>query len=712
MTQVKTHISRRSFFKSTAVVGGGMLLGFNWLTACMPEEAITEALVLPDEWFRINAHIRIGDNGVVTIMSPNPEIGQNVKTSMPMVVAEELDIDWKRVVVEQAPLNDVFERQVAGGSQSIRQSWMGLRKAGATARHMLVAAAAARWGVDPSECTTSKGVISSPGGETLRYEEVATEAAGMEVPEEVRMKEPSEFTLIGTEVGNVDIMPIITGKPLFGIDTVKEGMQYAVAMRPPAFGQKLVSFDDTETRKVRGVTDVVQFGGNKIAVLANSTWAAIKGKKALRAQWAIDTPLESTAKHDEQLLPLLDKPAEEPIRMDGDVKQAFAEADQVVERIYEVPFLPHNPMEPMNFYADVREDVVELEGPTQTPASARRDVARVLDRDPSGINLMMTRQGGGFGRRLYNDFAEEAAEISSLAKKPVQLIFTREDDMMAGIYRPMTKYKLRAAIKDGQITGYHLTEAAVSRHMYDLIANFFPAGCLPNIRVEAHAIESNITTGAWRSPHTNSHAFAEQTFFDELAELLNLDPVQMRLDLLEKAKEAGEDANLAYEPERMQGVIRLAAEKSNWGKAPEGVFQGFAVYYCHNSYAAEVADVILKDGKPVLQKIHCAVDCGIVVNPLAARNQAQGGVIDGIGHALYSELTFVDGQPSSNNFDTYRLIRISEAPEVEIHFVKNEIDPTGLGEPPFPPAAPAFANAVYKATGKRLYKQPFVKELE
>lgn len=713
MKSVKTHISRRSFFKSTVIAGGGMLLGFNWLTACMREEEAAKALTLPDDWFDINAFIKIGNNGVVTIMAPNPEIGQNVKTSMPMIVAEELDVDWNLVIVEQAALNtDAFTRQVAGGSQSIRQGWDGLRKAGATARHMLVAAAAAKWGISPADCTTSLGMITGKDGQKIGYGEIATEAACMEIPEEVALKESSQYKIIGTGRGNVDIDKIITGQPLFGIDTKIEGMAYAAALRPPAFGQKLASFDDSEARKVKGVTDVVRFG-NKIAVLADSTWAAMKGKRALRAQWAADTPLESTAEHDKEMLALLDKPAKEAMRKDGDVDKAFQEAGQVIERVYEAPFMAHNPMEPMNFFADVRDDKIELIGPTQTPSSAREEVAELLGRPETDITLMMTRQGGGFGRRLYNDFALEAAEISSLAKRPVQLIFTREDDMTAGTYRPATKYKMRAAIKDGQITGYRITEAAINNHFYDSVAHYFPAGIFPNFLAEAHAIESNITTGAWRAPHTNFHAFADQAFFDELAEALQQDPVQMRLDLLEKAKAVAEkDDRIPYSPERLQGVIRLAAEKGKWGKAPKGVFQGFAAYYCHNSHVAELAEVILKDGKPVLKKIYAAIDCGIVVNPLAARNQAEGAIIDGIGHAMYAELTFSGGQPSSSNFDTYRLIRISEAPEIEIHFVENDIAPTGLGEPPLPPAAPAFANAVYKATGKRLYKFPLGKELE
>ena len=710
---VKTHINRRSFFKSTVLVGGGMLLGFNWLTACKREEALEEALALPSEWFDINAFLKIGDNGVVTILSPNPEIGQNVKTSMPMIVAEELDVNWKNVLVEQAPLNtEAFSRQVAGGSQSIRQSWEGLRKAGATARQMLVNAAAKRWEVDPAACTTSDGVVSGPDGQRLTYGEVASEAALLEVPEEVALKNVSDFKIVGTGRGNVDIDAIITGKPLYGLDTKREGMQYAVVLRPPAFGQKLVSYDDSAARAVSGVADVIRFG-DKVAVLANSTWAAMKGKKALQARWETGSPAESTAEHDRILRELLDQDSQEPRREDGDVQKAFAEADQVLERVYEAPFLPHNCLEPMNFFADVRDDRVELLGPIQTPGGTRRRVAQLLEREESTVSVDMTRMGGGFGRRLYGDFALEAAEISKLAQKPVQVVYTREDDMSAGIYRPASKYKIRAAVKNGRVTGYRLHEAAVNSNMYGLIPHFFPAGAIPNYRVDTLQFDSNITTGAWRAPYTNFLAFAEQSFFDELSELMGADPVQLRLDLLENAKPvAAADERIEYSPERLQGVIRLAAEKAGWGKAPEGVFQGFSAYYSHNTHVAEVAEVVMSGGQPRIQKIFCAIDCGIVVNPLAARNQAEGGIIDGIGHAMYGELTFRDGLPSANNFDRFRLIRMTEAPEIEIHFVESDIAPTGLGEPPLPPAGGAVANAIYRATGKRLYKQPFYKELE
>lgn len=703
-------MNRRAFFKVTGAAGGGMLFGFSFLASCTrPEEIAEEVLEMPSQWFEVNGFCSIGDNGVVTIQSPNPEIGQNVKTSMPMIVAEELDVAWKNVIVEQGVLNtDVFHRQVAGGSQSIRFGWEELRTAGATARQMLINAAAQQWGVDPSECTTKEGMIYGPTDQTAGYGEVASLAATLDVPEEVELKDPKDFTIIGQATGNVDMKPMITGQPLFGYDTKREGMKYVCVLRPPAFGQKLVSFDDTAARGVKGVLDVVQFG-DKVAVLATSTWPAMKGKKALRAEWSQDSEAESTAMHDQILSDLLNKAENEPLRNDGDVEAAFREADEVVERIYESPFLPHNCMEPMNFFAHVTDEKVELHGPIQTPAGTRRGVAEMLEREESEVSVSMSRMGGGFGRRLYGDFALEAAEISSLTKEPVLVVYTREDDMTAGIYRMAIKYKIEASVKDGEITGYRLSEAAVNSNMYGLIPNFFPAGAIDNYQVRAHAYDSNITTGAWRAPYTNFLAFAEQSFFNELAEKLEKDPVEMRLALLEKAKPVAEaDEKIEYSPARMQGCIRLVADKAGWGKKGSDVYQGLSAYYSHNTHVAEIAEVVMENGSPVVKKVYCAVDCGIVINPEGAINQIEGGVIDGIGHAMYGNLTFANGIPSADNFNTFRLIRNAEAPEVEVHFVDSQESPTGLGEPGLPPAGGAIAEAIYQATGKRMYKQPFI----
>ena len=707
MTLIKTKYNRRSFLKVSAASTGGLMIGFSWAVSCSPTPRAIEKAP-PSDWFDINAFLSIADNGQVTIMSPNPEIGQNVKTSMPMVVAEELDVDWTNVIVKQAGLNtEAFTRQVAGGSQSIRKSWHGLRMAGATAKQMLVNAASQRWNVDPSTLTTAKGTITNANGDQLSYAEVASLAATLEVPVEVTLKDPKDFKIIGTDRGNVDMENIITGKPLFGIDTQREGMQYAVVLRPPAFGMKLKSFQDEAARKVKGVTDVVPFG-DKIAVLATSTWAAMKGQKALDAEWQKAGSLEDTDYHDRTMLALLDKKSSEPRRKDGNATGQFKTADKVVERTYEAPFLPHNCLEPMNFFAHVTDENVELYGPIQTPERTRTRVAELLGRDKSEISIGLSRMGGGFGRRLYGDFVLEAAEISDKVKKPIQLLFTREDDMTAGIYRPGSKYKFKAALKEGQMTAYHLV--GVGANMRNATReNNWPAATLDHYLVESHSLESNITTGAWRAPITNFLAYAEQSFIDEVAEELGQDPVQFRLGLFKRAKD-NPVGKLEYDVDKFVNVIELAAEKSGWGQKQDGIYKGFSAYYSHNTYVAEVAELVLERNKPKVTKMTVAIDCGIVVNPIAAENQAIGGVIDGIGHALFGDFSFVNGQPQAKNFDRYRLIRMKEAPEVNIHFVKSQDDPTGLGEPTLPPAGGAVANAIYAATGKRLYKQPFTKQ--
>jgi isoquinoline 1-oxidoreductase beta subunit len=508
-------------------------------------------------------------------------------------------------------------------------------------------------------------------------------------------------------------------------------MVYASVLRPPIFGQKLESFDASEAKKINGVLDVITIGEkvrkyiqlgkknwtfklsetDKVVVIAENTWAAIKGKKALSAIWLDDTKLESTEDHNNILTKILDTKKSNIRREDGNVEKAFSTADKVVEKTYHSPFLPHNCMEPMNFYADVTADKIHLVGPVQTPEYAAAVVADMLGYDANNVHLEMTRMGGGFGRRLYGDFVYEAAEISAVIKKPVKLISTREDDMTTGIYKPSVKYRIKAALKDGKVTSYHLKEAAIGSNMYGSIPNFFPAGCIPNYKVETGNYKSNITTGAWRAPYTNFLAFAEQSFFDELAIELNVDPIQLRIDLLQNVKET-DDKRIEYSGQRMEDTIKLVREKANWGKTPEGVYQGFAAYYSHNTHVAEIAEIQLKNGLPIIKKVTVAVDCGVVVNPSGARNQVEGGVLDGIGHAMYADFSFKNGKPEYENFDSYRLIRMNETPQVEVHFVKNNLSPTGLGEPGLPPAGGAVSNAINAALGKRMYKQPFVKELK
>lgn len=707
-----------------------MLIGFNLFTACKPK-AEMPIDISKLSYNDFNAFIKISDEGMVTIFAPNPEIGQGVKTSMPMLIAEELDVPWKHVNVVQGKLDtNNYTRQIAGGSQSIRFGWEPLRQTGATARQMLVNAAAAKWGVDPSECTASQGVITNAAGETMGYGAVVKEAAVLEVPENIGLKDPKDFKIIGTDAQNVDIDKIISGKPLFGLDYKEEGMLYASVLRPPAFGKVLESFDATEAKAMPGVVDVITIGEkardllngeganwtvrlsdtDKVVVIANSTWEAMKAKKAIKAVWKDSSTLESTDFQDKQLLGLLDGKEFNTLRKDGDVSKAFASADQILERTYESPFLPHNCMEPMNFYANVTDQKIHLVGPIQTPEHSAAAVASMLGRDVEDIELEMTRMGGGFGRRLYSDFVTEAAEISDAIRKPVKMVSSREDDMTTGVYRPAIKYRIKASIKNGEISGYHLKEAAINSNMYGLIPNFFPAGTLENYQVDVAKYDSNISTGAWRAPYTNFLSFAEQSFFDELAEVLDKDPVQMRLDLLQKVKDT-DDERIEYSGQRMEDVINLVVEKSGLRTPKDGVYQGFCAYYCHNTHIAEVADVVIENNQPVVKKVTVAVDCGVVVNPLGALNQIEGGVIDGIGHSMYGNLTFKEGMPESNNYNTYRLIRMNEAPVVETHFVKNTLSPTGLGEPTLPPAGAAIAIAINKATGNRLYQQPFIQQL-
>lgn len=724
MTAVKTTYNRRSFLQSSAAAGGGLMLGFSWLASCSPTEE--EIRMMPSEWFDINAFLKVGDTGIVTIMSPNPEIGQNVKTAMPMIVAEELDIAWKDVIVEQAPLDGVkFERQLAGGSQSIRHGWQALRMAGATARRMLLESAAKQLEVPVSELTTKEGIITHKGSDrSLGYGEVASAAAGITVPEEIELKDPKDFTIIGTSQKNVDGEKIITGKPLFGIDTDRPGMKIAMIEHPPAFGMKIKSLDDSAAKAMPGIIDVFTINAKPegvelqwsdvnnfpetVAVVGESTWKVMQAKKALKIEWEVDDKLESSADHERTLNELLSKSSPKPARKDGDPDAAFQNAAKVVERTYSAPFLAHNTMEPMNFFADVKADKAELVGPIQTPEFLSKTISALCGLPEDKVSIMMTRMGGGFGRRLYGHFGSEAALISKQIGAPIKLVYTREDDMTQGCYRPSYKVTYRAALdEDNKLTAWHVRGAGT--HGSPLFPNRYPAGAVENYLAENQTKESNISTGAWRAPKSNFIACAEQSFLDEVAEAAGKDPIDFRLELFDQAIAEPTGEKNDYDAERYAGVLKLVKEKSGWGSTGPGVHRGVSAYYCHNSYVAQVVDVVLEDGQPKVTKVHCAVDCGIVINPGSARNQIEGGIVDGIGHAMYSGLSFKDGKPQQSNFNTYRLIRMPEAPiEIETHFVDNGIDPTGLGEPSLPPIAAALANAMYQATGERKYDQPFM----
>lgn len=729
MTLIKTTYNRRSFIKSSALAGGGMVIGFSWLASCNPTpEQVSN---IPKEWFDINGFLKIGDNGMVTIMSPNPEIGQNVKTSMPMIVAEELDTDWNNVIVEQAPLNtDIFQRQLAGGSQSIRAGWQGLRMAGATARHMLIAAAAKAWQVPASEITTAAGIIThKASNKSAGYGEMASSAATMTVPEEVSLKDIKDFVIIGTDRTNVDGPNLVTGKSLFGIDIQEEGMLIAMIIHPPAFGLTYKSMDAESVKSMPGIKDVFPIdvypegvekqwsdGGaidKLVAIVGETTWQCMQAKKALNVEWEKTSTLESTEGHNEDITKLLNTSSKEPARKDGDVASAFKKSAQIIERTYSAPFLAHNTMEPMNFYADVTGERAILNGPVQTPEFLEKTLASRLDLPVEKIDIKMTRMGGGFGRRLYGTFGVEAAVISQKMQTPIKLVYTREDDMTQGTYRPTYKVKYKAGLdKEGNLIAWHVKGAGSNDDL--IFENRFPAGAVDNYLAEKFTLDTNVTTGAWRAPRSNFIAGAEQAFLDEVAEAAGKDPIEFRLELFDRAIKdpVGDPKNNDYDPERYAGVLKLVREKSGWdGNQKNGTARGVSAYYCHDSYVAQVLDLSTDVTPPKVNKVWCAVDCGIVINPMAAKNQIEGGIIDGIGHATYSEMTFEDGKPQHTNFDTYRLIRHKEAPkEIESFFVDNGIDPTGLGEPSLPPVIGALANALYRATGQRHYNQPFITE--
>ena len=698
-------VSRRQFLKVTSLAGGGIMLGFE-LLANASGGAVAEGVM-----FSPNAFLTIDAKGLITLMAPNPEMGQGVKTSLPMLLAEELDLNWEKLNITQAPLDvPKYGNQTAGGSGSIRSRWESIRKAGATARQMLVLAAAQTWNVNETECyTENEFVIHKPSGKKLSYGELAGKAATIAVPTTIVLKDPKDYKIIGRRIRNVDNKMILTGKPLFGIDTKREGMMYTMVARPPAFGKKLKSFDDTETRKVPGVKNVVRWE-NVVAVLATSTWAAKKGKDALKTEWEEASKLESTSDHQEAFTKLIQQKNETAPRQDGDVEKAFATATKLIESIYEVPVLSHAPMEPINFFADVRDGKVELYGPTQVPARARTDVAKALGISEENITVGIPRHGGGFGRKLMTDAAVEAAMISSIAKAPVQLLWTREDDLQGDFYRPDGMYRYKAGINDkNELEALHITAAALNSGRAAQ-PDLFPAGVVPNYRADGHSLQSNIPTGPWRAPGHNVIGFTQETFLNEIAYETKKDPVAMRLELLEKARTpATTYGKTSYNINKFKEVIEMVAEMSGWGKPlAKDRYQGFASYFSFGSYVAQVAEISYINGKIRLEKVYAAVNCGRVVNLSGAENQVEGAIIDGIGHAMYGELTFDKGATVQKNFNTYKFIRMQDTPtEIKIKFVETDEAPSGLGEPGLPPAAPAFAHAIFAATGKRLRKLPF-----
>jgi len=597
------------------------------------------------------------------------------------------------------------------------------------------------------EITTESGTLRhTSSGKSAGYGEFAAAAAKLTAPEEVTLKEVKDFKIIGNSKKNVDSRKIVTGQPMYSMDINKEGMLVAMISHPPAFGLKLKSFDGESVKNMPGIKDVFSFKTfnddytrnyfdtntfpELVAIVGTSTWEVMNAKKTLKVAWepfdkqpfqinargntrTVNVPagLESTQDH----MTAMRKKAAEPgtvLRKDGDPDTAFNNAPKVIERTYTAPFLAHNMMEPINCVADVTEERAIISAPIQAPEIIEGTLSNRLGLPLDKIEIVMTRMGGGFGRRAYGHYMVEAAVISQRINRPVKLVYTREDDMSFGIYRPTYTATYRAALDgNNNLVAFHVKGGGIPESPLGRAANRFPAGAVENYLAEEWAIDSNITIGAFRAPRSNFIAGAEQSFLDEIAEVAGKDPIAFRLALLDRAKNDPVGENNAYEADRYAGVLELVREKSNWGQDQPGVTRGVSAYFCHNSYVAHVLDLKMENGRPRVEKVTCAIDCGVVVNPDAAANMAEGAIVDGIGNAFFGQMTFRQGAPEQTNFDKYRMIRSIEAPRlIDVHFVKNEIDPTGLGEPPFPPIFGAVANALYKSTGKRYYDQPFLGE--
>lgn len=744
MKNFSTHFDRRTFLKTSALLGGGIMIHFSGLAKLAAPASLNE-LPAEDQWTEMNGYIKITSDNLIKILCPNPEFGQNVMTSLPMIIAEELDVDWQKVIVEMGPHDNIkLGPQFTGGSNSVRMYWKPLREAGATSRHMILQAAAQSWNVPLETLRTKEGLVfHDQSGKSGSYGDFAAKAATLPVPKDVKLKAIKDFKVVNTSQKNVEGAKIVSGKPLFGLDYQQEGMLIAMIEHPPGFGMKLKSFNAAAALKMPGVKDVFTLklyedgfeqGGfdtrsfnDLLVIVGTNTWHLMNARKELITEWmpAGDTKdtmggragkrevivpgkLENTADQYVRMKEYAGKPAQQ-LRRDGDPENAFKNAARIVERTYTAPFLAHNCMEPMNFFAHVTAEKALLVGPLQAPGWTEPTLAKVLNLKPEQIEIQMTRMGGGFGRRAYGHYLVEAALISRKVKAPVKLIYTREDDLSYGIYRPMYTATYRAALDaDNKLLAFHVKGGGIPEH--PIHANRFPAGAVEHYLAEGWVIPSNITIGAFRAPRSNFNAAAEQSFLDELAEEMGKDPIDFRLELLKSAKEQPVGKDNDYDPDRYAGVLNLVREKSGWDQKDKSKYsRGVAAYFCHNSYAAHVVDMVMRDEKPYVERVYSAVDCGVVVNPDAAINMIEGAVVDGIGNALYGGLTHKDGVVTQNNFHQYKVIRIHEAPrEIAVSFVKNELDPTGLGEPPYPPVFAAVANSLYKLSGKRHYQQPFL----
>ena len=680
--------TRREFLQTSVAAGATLVIGFR--------SPAFDRRRPPS--FRPNAWLEVLPDGTVNIWTGRSEMGQGVRTAMPMIVAEELGADWQSVRVIQADADRAYGDQMTVGSRSVQSGWEPLRHAGAAARAMLITAAALTWGVPAAECRAERGAVKhAASGRSLGYGQLTERAATLPVPENPRLKSPAEFTIVGTRVPRVDTPAKVTGRAQFGIDTRVPGMVFAAVARCPVFGGQVVSFDATAARAVPGVTGVQQITRG-VAVVAENTWAAFQGKRALRVEWSEgENARWSSADISQAFAAAAARPGE-AVRATGDVDAALRGSNRTVDAIYEAPYLAHACMEPMNCTAQVTGSRAEIWAPTQNPQGIQREAARLLGFAPEAVTVHVTYMGGGFGRRGGPmDYGTEAVELAAKLGKPVQVVWTREDDIQNGVYRPATYNVLRAALDAAgrplawahTLVGPEGPPFMITRGADELIY------AIPNFRLTRVKEDPGIPVAPWRGVGPSQNGFIVESFVDELAHAAGKDPYDYRRELV------------AAEP-RLVAVLDRAAERAGWRSTPSaGHSRGIALWRFGDTFVAEVAEVSVQlDGSPRVHRVVCAIDCGTVINPDTVAAQCQSNIVYGLTATLYGEIDIDRGRVVQSNFNNYPMLRLAQMPEVEVVLIRNDAAPGGVGEAALPAIAPAVCNAMFAATGKRIRRLP------